>query len=216
MQLTTNASHPPVHDQPPVIPTLVPPDLEAKTRKVIEVSRETLQSAVRDLKGAATCHEEKTGESVAVTLYARKEFYPLGKYELEEAPSALLLAQWIAVLDGALLKNQGPNFWVSSQVRGAADAVIPHNIEYVGGKMQCSTNEGMVILERGKELDNNKLACARAAKFVQYLAGKGLPLESVLIAGSGSGEIGGRYRYVDVTLTFHNILRWHPDASFCG
>jgi hypothetical protein len=190
----------------------------SKVQRVLEVGREMIQSTVEDLEGGVSCHEEKTGETVKVTLYAQKEFYPLGRYHLEEAPPAFRLAQGVASLNEVILSLQVPSFWVTTQIRGAADAVLPaENIDYDGLEIDCTTAIGSRKLIPGpRVLDNDLLACARAAKVVEYLTKQKLPLKTVLITGSGLQETGGRYRYVDVTVTFHNVLRWDPGVSFCG
>src|SRR6476620_6064395 len=97
-------------------------DPESTAKSVVEISSYAIPSAVNDLHGAVTCHEERTGDSVTVTLYAKKEFYPVGKYRLEEAPPARRLAEGLASLNDSLGRYQVNNLWVTTQVRGAADA----------------------------------------------------------------------------------------------
>lgn len=202
-------------------PAPIPIDSDSevvKVQKIVREGREIIQSAVEDLKGGVSCHEEKTGDTVKVTLYAQKEFYPLGRYHLEEAPPAFRLAQGVASLNESISKLQVQDFWVTTQIRGAADAVLPaENIDYDGIEIDCTTAMGSRKLAPGpRVLDNDLLACARAAKVVEYLAENKLPLKTVLITGSGLEQAGGRYRYVDVTVTFHNILRWNPSVNFCA
>ncbi len=195
-------------------------ELERTFRGKIEFTREILAEALSKIERVATCHQDTNGNSVSVTLYARESYYPLNEYKIETATAARVLADAIVKVDQAFVGFRAPGFWISISVSGSSDPSRPkRNIDYDGLELVCKIRGTSKTLRKGPaELDNDLLACARAAGFVGYLTSAGVDLKYAPISGQeaqGPQIIDGRLRYVDVTITFHELLQFVDDVDFC-
>lgn len=207
-------------DPPQVRPLPVPVADDAQTTAAVQEGvrkgRIAIQNTVKNLVPGATCDQVPIGDTLLVRIIANTDFYDPGDFQLADSPEALGLAQGMADAYGIFKDAQTDQFKVSLVALGTSDAIpVGGGIDYEGPAMRCFVGGSTQTLEPGpKTLNNALLACARAAALAQYVLER-MPAD-LQLKGREHGEESGRFRSVDAELKFIGILRYAPDADFCG
>lgn len=207
----------------PSVSKIVPavPDESQITSAVqqgVKESRMAIQK-VKDVVPDVICHQVPVGETIIVKLVAGRDYYDPGKFKIVDAPRVADLALGVANVYNAFVNVRSNQFEVDFRATGTADAIpVQGGIDYDGQAQSCLVEGEYLTLNSGpKALDNKLLACARAAALAQYLQNEKMVLPiKIELKGQEYGEEGGRFRSVDVEITFIGLLRYAPDADFCG
>jgi hypothetical protein len=199
------------------IPTPDESQVATAIQQGVEESRIAIQDTVKKLVSGVSCDQSSVGDSMTVRIIASRDFYDPGKFQLADSPQALDLAKGMARVYNAFKGVRSDQFKVDLNAKGTADAIpVGHLIDYKGRSMSCLVGGRFRVLEPGPSaLDNELLACARAAALVQYLQESRLPIDTNL-QGREHGGKDGRFRSVDVEIVFIGILRYAPNPDFCG
>jgi len=174
---------------------------------------------VNDLVPGITCHQVQLGETMKVTLVAGRDYYDPGKFKLADAPAVAGLALGVADVYEAFRGVRSNQFEVEFEATGTADAIpIQGGIDYDGRALSCLVEGKYLTLTSGPNaLDNKLLACARAAAVAEYLdLDKKVRPIHIKLQGQEYGKRDGHFRSVDLAITFIGLLRYAPDADFCG
>jgi hypothetical protein len=207
---------------PEVRPAETPPPEEdeaqvaSAVRQGVEKGRAAIRNTVHNLVPGVKCYQVPLGDSMTVKIIANKDFYKPGRFAVEESPEVAGLVLGMADVYGAFRNVRSKQFGITLWATGTADAIpVLDGIDYSGRPLSCTVHGKRMTLEVGpKTLTNELLACARAAAFGQGLM-QTMPV-GVDLRGQEFGEKGGQFRSVDVEITFIGLLRYAPDADFCG
>lgn len=207
----------------PSVPTPAPvvPDeaqVASAVRESAEKSRITIQSTVKSLVPGVTCDQVQNGDTTTVRIIARRDFYAPGKFKLADSPEAAALASCVADVYGVFQSISPDHLRIAMWSTGTADAIpVGGGIDYDGLPQVCFVGNRNRDLEPGKKtLDNQLLACARAAALAQDLMDRKMPPRPMELKGREHGEKGGQFRSVDVEIHFIGLPRYAPDVDFCG
>lgn len=207
----------------PSVPTPAPvaPD-EAQVASAVRVSadksRITIQSTVKSLVPGVTCVQSQNGDTTTVKIIASRDFYKPGKFKLADSLEAATLASCLADVYGEFQSISPDHLRVALWSTGNADAIpVEGGIDYDGLSQVCFVGNRNRVLERGKKtLDNQLLACARAAAVAQELIDRKMAPRPLDLKGREHGEEGGQFRSVDVEIHFIGLPKYAPDIDFCG
>lgn len=199
----------------PALPVQDEAQVTSAVRQGVEKGRIAIQK-VKDLVPGVICHQVPVGETMIVKLVAGRDYYAKGKFMLADSPQVSELALGVSDVYGVFSNVRSNQFKITFSATGTADAIpVQGRIDYAGLPLSCIVVNRSLSLEV-KTLNNELLACARAAALAEDLMlEKKMPIH-VDLKGQEFGEKGGRFRSVDVEITFIGLLRYAPDADFCG
>ncbi len=205
--------------QPAPTPVPAVPDeaqVASAVRQGTEKSRIVIQNTVKNLVPGVTCDQVQNGDTTTVRIIAKRDFYAPGKFKLADSPDAAMLASCFADVYGLFRGVPTNRLKIALSSTGTADSIpVSGGLDYEGLPLPCFVGGRNRTLEAGeKTLDNELLACARAAALAQDLMKK-MPVK-VDLKGREHGDKGGQFRSVDVEILFIGLPNYAPDVDFCG